>query len=149
MFVMMEKQYCTDLMLLDLSVVFDTIDYQILLDGLNEWFGLGGWSSTWNMASILSKCCPLVPIKLILGVTQGSCFDHSYLLCILLSLIWFCELLSQVKNIKHYNVADTQSTSPWTYKVLKTKLSKPTLFPSKTGCTKTNWSRTLIKRNSY
>ena len=40
-FVAMKNQDYTALLLIDLLAAFDTINHQILLDRLKEWFGLG------------------------------------------------------------------------------------------------------------
>ena len=69
----------TALVLLDLSVAFDTIDHNILLGYLKSWFGLGGTVLKW-FASYLSDRCQSVKIgstlselsRLIYGVPQGS-----------------------------------------------------------------------------
>ena len=42
-----EKGKVTALTLLDLSAAFDTIDHEILLDRLSEWFGLAGGALKW------------------------------------------------------------------------------------------------------
>ena len=46
-FLTMKNQDCTAITLLDLSAKFDTIDNQILLDRLKEWFGLDGVALDW------------------------------------------------------------------------------------------------------
>ena len=71
-FLTMVKQDCTALTLLDLSAAFDTIDHQILLDRLKEWFGLDDVALEWvvsyfkQVSSIWSN-----PIKILFGVPQG------------------------------------------------------------------------------
>ena len=65
--------------LLDLSAAFDTIDHGLLLDRLEEWFGIRGDTLQWVL-SYLSNRCQLIsiqgklsiPISLIYGVPQGS-----------------------------------------------------------------------------
>ena len=69
----------TALVLLDLSVAFDTIDHNILLGYLKSWFGLGGTVLRW-FASYLRNHCQAIKIgstlselsNLIYGVPQGS-----------------------------------------------------------------------------
>ena len=75
----MEKQDCTALTLPDLSVVFDTIDHQILLDRLKEWFGLDGVVLEWLVSylkhrfqSVQISSIRSNPIELLFGVPQGS-----------------------------------------------------------------------------
>ena len=69
----------TALVLLDLSVAFDTIDHNILVGYLKSWFGLGGTVLRW-FASYLRNRCQAIKIgstlselsNLIYGVPQGS-----------------------------------------------------------------------------
>ena len=69
----------TALTLFDLSAAFDTIDHKLLLDRLEEWFGIRGCAWRW-VASYLSDRCQLIsiqgklsiPMSLIYGVPQGS-----------------------------------------------------------------------------
>ena len=75
----MEKGEVTDLTLLDLSAAFDTIDHDLLLNGLTSWFGIGakamGWLNSYlrdrfqciNINGIISH-----PFELLFGVPQGS-----------------------------------------------------------------------------
>ena len=67
------------LTLLDLSMVFDTIDHPLLYDCLHDWFGLDGGVLLWNK-SYLSNCKRKIKIGdnfseaviLPFGVPQGS-----------------------------------------------------------------------------
>ena len=69
----------TALVLLDLSAAFDTIDHDILLGSLSDWFGLNGSVLNW-MGSYLSGRSQRVkvgsalsdPFELRFGVPQGS-----------------------------------------------------------------------------
>ena len=85
----MVRQDCTALTLLDLSATYYTIDHHIILDRLNEWFGLGVNALKlkvsyikhgFKLAQILS--IKSKPIELIFRVPHGSVisfFDDTYL----------------------------------------------------------------------
>ena len=108
----MKNQDCTALTLLDLSAAFDTLDHQILLDRLKEWFGLDGVTLE-LVVSYLKHGFPSVqissirsnPIKLIVGAPQGSVLGP-------LLFIMYTTLLSSVLSkakgidIKHHLYAD-------------------------------------------
>jgi len=73
------RQQVTCLCLLDLSVVFVTIDHSILLDRLSKWFGLHGAVLNWVKSYISSrlfqfKCSDQLsePHHSSYGVPQGS-----------------------------------------------------------------------------
>ena len=71
------------LTLLDLSADFDTIDHNILFNGLRDWFGVDGTVLRWNK-SYLSKCKQKVKLRNIFsdafslpyGVPQGFVLGH-------------------------------------------------------------------------
>ena len=85
----MEKGQVTAFTLLDLSAAFDTIDHDILLNRMAEWFGFGGRAVGWlksylsdrfqsiNIFGVVSN-----PIELLFGVPKGSVLGHHSLLCI-------------------------------------------------------------------
>ena len=52
----------TALTLVDLSAAFDTIDHKLLLDRLEEWFGIRGDALRW-VGSYLSDRCQLISIQ--------------------------------------------------------------------------------------
>ena len=104
-------QPCT---LLDISAAFDTIDHKLLLDRLEEWFGIRGDALRW-VGSYLSDRCQLisiqgklsVPMSLIYGVPQGSVLGP-------LLFILYTTPLSQIITVEfevlqhHLYADDTQ-----------------------------------------
>ena len=86
----MDRQEVTLLILLDLSAAFDTIDHTILLDVLENDFGIIGNAKEW-IKSFLCKQQQHVlveeqiskPYPLDCGVPQGSCLGP--VLCLLYS----------------------------------------------------------------
>ena len=74
----LDAGHSTALLLLDLSVAFDTIDHSILTHRLQHWFGIS--STALNLSSFLSDRLQTVitpasksnPILLEYGVPQGS-----------------------------------------------------------------------------
>ena len=75
----MDKGRVTALTLLDLSAAFDTIDHVILLDRLQNWFGITGMALNW-VSSYLSERTQQIKlgdtlssrVNLPFGVPQGS-----------------------------------------------------------------------------
>ena len=144
----MANQFCTalwDLTLLDLSEVFNTIDHQILLDRLKEWFGLGGDVLEWAVSYLkhLFRSAQISSIRynlieLIFGVPQGSGIGP---LLFIMYTTPLSSVLFKAKDIKHHLYADdTQvhnsfNTSSFNDSI---KIFKTPMFQSKTGCTKTN-----------
>ena len=76
----MESKKVTALVMMDLSMAFDTIDHQIFLDVLNKRFDIEETAFSW-FSSYLEKCQFYVSIQnqhsnlrtLPYGVLQGSC----------------------------------------------------------------------------
>ena len=75
----MEKGEVTALTLLDLSAAFNTIDYELLLNRLTDWFGIGGNALSWLNSYLRDRfqCININgtianPFKLLFGVPQGS-----------------------------------------------------------------------------
>ena len=76
----MESKKVTALVMMDLSVAFDTVDHQIFLDVLNKRFGIRETALSW-FSSYLESCQFYVSIQkqhsnlriLPYGVPQGSC----------------------------------------------------------------------------
>ena len=107
----LERGEHTALVLLDLSVAFDTIDHNILLGYLKSWFGLGGTILEW-FVSYLSNHCQAIKIgstlselsKLIYGVPQGSVLGP-----LLYSITPLGKIISLHPDIKfHFYTDDTQ-----------------------------------------
>ena len=76
----MENKKVTALVMIDLTMAFDTVDHQIFLDVLNKRFGIEGSALPW-FSSYLEKCQIYISIQnqhsslrtLPYGVLQGSC----------------------------------------------------------------------------
>ena len=128
---------------LDLSAVFDTIDHKIILDRLNEWFGLYGVALDWVVSCLKhhfhqSKSHPLGPIhsKSFLVSPRVQCLDHSCLSCVI--LVQSCPKPS-ISNTT-YTLMTHRSTTPSTCPVqtILSKIIKTPQSQSKTGCTKTS-----------
>ena len=75
----MDAGRVTALMLLDLSVAFDTIDHTILLSRLDDWFGVTGKALNWFKLYLTGRCqriklgdCLYSKGDLKFGVPQGS-----------------------------------------------------------------------------
>ena len=76
----MNRQHVTLLVLLDLSVAFDTVDHKILLHRLHSSLGITGTALKWfelylsyRSQRVFSGGCLSDSIKLPYGVPQGSC----------------------------------------------------------------------------
>ena len=75
----MERGTVTALTLLDLSAAFDTIDHDILLGRLSDWFGIGKVALKWIVSYLKNRSQTIningklsIPLTLQIGVPQGS-----------------------------------------------------------------------------
>ena len=84
----MDRQEITLLALLDLSTAFDTIDHQILLNVIENNFGIIGSAHKWFASCLLfiQKQCVLIndrtsdDFHLSCGVPQGSSYSIIYII---------------------------------------------------------------------
>jgi len=51
----MDTGNVTALRRLDVSAVFDTIDYSVLLDRLSDWYGISGTALTWILSFLILR----------------------------------------------------------------------------------------------
>jgi exonuclease III len=77
--VAMDKGKVTALVMLDLSAAFDTVDHSILIQRLENWFGISGSALEWFRSYLLSRTQSVCvqgsssePHELFCGVPQGS-----------------------------------------------------------------------------
>ena len=70
---------CSILVLLDLSVAFDTVDHNILIKRLREWVGVTGSALDWFKSYLTGRCFSVAvgphvskSVPLSCGVPQGS-----------------------------------------------------------------------------
>ena len=75
-----EKQHASTLIMMDLSAAFDTVDHQILLDVLENRFGITGTALSWFRTYLQPRFCKVCVNKsysklqdLTFSVPQGSC----------------------------------------------------------------------------
>lgn len=107
----MDNQEITLLVLLDLTAAFDTINHKILLDVLEDNFGIISSAHDW-FASYLSDRKQSVHINnrssddfnLSCGVLQGSCFSSVF-------FILYISRLNQVIFLYFSNVGDNDTTT--------------------------------------
>ena len=78
-----DQQKVTQLVLIDLSSAFDTVDHEILLNIMNCSFGVSGTALNWFSSYLQSRSQCIVindtkseQFKLDQGVPQGSCLGH-------------------------------------------------------------------------
>ena len=106
----MGKGNVTALTLLDLSAAFDAIDHGLLLDRLEEWFGIRGDELQW-VSRYLSNRCQLIsiqgklfiPMSLIYGVPKG--FVIGPLLFILYTTP-LSQIITKFEDLQHHLYAD-------------------------------------------
>ena len=75
-----EKQHASTLIVMDLSAAFDTVDHQILLDVLENRYGITGTALSWFRTYLQPRFCKVCVNKsysklqdLTFSIPQGSC----------------------------------------------------------------------------
>ena len=124
----MGKGEVTALTLLDLSAAFDTIDHDLLLNRLTEWFGIGenvlSWLSSYlrdRFQSITIKGTISNPFKLFFGVPQGSVLGP---LLFIMYTTPLSSVISSFNEINHHLYADdTQAFNSFNTSNFDSKLS--------------------------
>ena len=106
----MEKGEVTALTLLDLSAAFDTIDHDLLLNRLTDWFGIGGNALSWLNSYLRDRfqCVNINgtisnPFELLFGVPQGSVLGP---LLFIMYTTPLSSVLTKFSNLNHHLYAD-------------------------------------------
>ena len=106
----MGKGKVTALTLLDLSAAFDTIDHKILLDRLEDWFGITGDALKWLVDYLFNRSQSIntlgaisIALFLFFGVPQGSVLGP---LLFILYTTPLSQILSSYQDINHHLYAD-------------------------------------------
>ena len=106
----MEKGEVTALTLLDLSAAFDTIDHDLLLNRLTDWFGIGGNALRWlnNYLRDRFQCVNINrtisnPFELLFGLPQHSVLGP---LLFIMYTTPLSSVLSKFSNLNHHLHAD-------------------------------------------
>ena len=106
----METGKVTALTLLDLSAAFDTMDHDLLLNRLSEWFGVEGNALKWitsylknRFQSVSIQGSSSNPIELLFGVPQGSVLGP---LLFIMYTTPLSTVLAKSKDISHHLYAD-------------------------------------------
>jgi len=106
-FLAMDRGNVTALTLLDLSAAFDTIDHDIMLSRLTDWFGIGKTALKWIVSYLKDRSQSIningkfsIPFPLLFGVPQGSVLGP------LLFTMPLSKLLNDSKDINHHIYAD-------------------------------------------